>query len=79
MVKNSLNIKLSEYSLVKRLNDLNNAIGKELSPPNQGNLKSDLHQLGLVMLSLRLGEQIKSYNPQIPTNFPPELKSFLSM
>ena len=78
LVKNS-SIKISEYSLVKRLNDLNSIVSNDATSTCQGNLKSDIHQLGIVLLSLKQGEAIKNYHPQIPTNLPPELKSFLSI
>lgn len=54
-------------------------VAKEASATVQGNQKSDIHQLGIVLLSLRMGETIKNYHPQIPTNLPPELKSFFSI
>ena len=79
LVKNSLNIKISDYSLVKRLNDLNNIVSNDAQTTCLGNQKTDIHQLGIILLSLRLGEAIKNYHPQIPTSFPPEVKSFLSI
>jgi hypothetical protein len=45
----------------------------------KGNLKSDLHQIGIILLSLKLGECIDTYYPKVPTNLPPEMKNFISM
>lgn len=79
LVKNSTQIKLSNYSLVKRLNDLNSVVSNEAATICQGNQKSDIHQMGIILLSLKLCESVKNYHPQIPTHFPPELKSFFSI
>lgn len=74
-------IKLSDYSLVKRLNDLNEVITRDTSFDNiwKASVRTDLHQLGLVLLSLRMGEQITEFHPKVPANFPPEIKEFITM
>ncbi len=79
LINDSLAIKLSDYGFVKRLNDLNNIVANNATTLIQGNLKSDIHQLGIILLSLHQGQAIKNYYPQIPTNLPPELKSFFSI
>ena len=61
------------------MNDLNNIVGHDATTTFQGNQKSDIHQLGIIILSLRLGETIKTYHPQIPASFPPEVKNFMSI
>lgn len=61
------------------MNDLNSVVGQDALSTTQGNQKSDIHQLGIILLSLRLGEAVKNYHPQIPTNFPPEVKNFMSI
>ena len=78
-MNNSLAIKISDYSLVKRLNDLYNIVTNTSTNTIQGNLKSDIHQMGIVLLSVRQGEYIKNYHPLIPANLPPELRSFFSI
>lgn len=79
LAKNSVSIKISDYSLVKRLNDLNSIVSNDAPTTCQTNLKSDIHQMGIILLSLKQGEVIKSYHPQIPTSYPPEQKSFFSI
>lgn len=77
--KNGASLKLSDYCLVKKVNNLNEIVTNEAINLVHGNLKSDMHQLGLLMLSLRLGENVKDYHPAVPTSVPPELRSFISI
>lgn len=72
---------MSDYSLVKRLNDLNEVITRDTSFDSiwKASMRSDLHQLGLVLLSLRLGEPVTEFHPKVPSSFPPEIRDFISM
>ena len=73
------NIKLSEYSLLKRLNNLNQIVANDAAQVTQGNTRSDIHQLGILLLALGSGDNITDYHPKIPISLPAEFKSFLSM
>jgi hypothetical protein len=66
---------------IQSINDLNEMIVRDTISNNllKGNLKSDLHQIGIILLSLKLGECIDTYYPKVPTNLPPEMKNFISM
>jgi tRNA A-37 threonylcarbamoyl transferase component Bud32 len=56
--KNGTGLKLADYCLVKKVNNLNEVVANDAINLVQGNLKSDMHQLGLLLLSLRLGELV---------------------
>ena len=61
-----------------RLNDLNKVVTKDAFNLTKTNLRTDLHQLGVVLLSLKLGEQME-YHCKIPSSIPSDMKNFISM
>lgn len=73
------NIKLADYALVKKLNNLSQIINNDASSTVQGSLRSDIHELGLLLLSLKLGEKITDYHPQIPQSLQPDFRNFISI
>ncbi|XP_074662114.1 eIF-2-alpha kinase GCN2-like [Tubulanus polymorphus] len=83
-------IKLSDYSLDKRLADLyetvenarpgvhfsNSSPKKPLTLGRSGK-KADVYQLGVLLLSLALGEEVTENLPEVPNSLPLDLKDFL--
>ena len=73
------NIKLGDYALVKKLNNLSQIINNDASSTIQGSSRSDIHELGLLLLSLKLGEKISDYHPPIPPSLQPDFRNFISI
>ncbi|XP_064621826.1 eIF-2-alpha kinase GCN2-like isoform X2 [Lineus longissimus] len=83
-------VKLADYSLDKRIADLYEMV--ELTRPGVhfSNLenrpatlgrsakKADVYQLGVMLLSLALGQPVTNSLPEVPTYLPPELQDFIT-
>jgi serine/threonine protein kinase len=83
-------LKLADYSLDKRIADLNEMVdltrpGVHFSevdsrPPTLGRSakKADIYQLGIMLLSLAMGQPVTSSLPEVPTYLPPELQDLIT-
>jgi translation initiation factor 2-alpha kinase 4 len=74
-------VKLSDYGLFKKLSNLGEIVNNDAAAVNlvQGSCRSDLHQLGLLLLCLSLGELVDEYHPRVPSSLSPDLRSFISI
>ncbi|OWF52320.1 Eukaryotic translation initiation factor 2-alpha kinase 4 [Mizuhopecten yessoensis] len=87
-VDHSGKVRLSDYSLDRRLTDLFQLV--EASRPGvhftdhrspsagRGGKKGDVFQLGLMLLSIARGEEVMTNTPDIPTIFPVDFQDFLT-
>lgn len=60
------------------MNNLYELVSNDATNISTSSAKWDIHQLGLLVLSLFLGEKIESFHTQVPSNLPPELKNFIN-
>lgn len=84
------NLRLADYSVGKRLSELYQAYGRNENEtrgsPNEESSKTtsryeksgDIYSLGILVLSLAIGEVITGDVKEIPTSLPPELRDFLT-
>ncbi|XP_067310946.1 eIF-2-alpha kinase GCN2 isoform X2 [Pseudorasbora parva] len=79
-------VRLADYSLAKRLADVCREdilepgrvrFSEDALPPRTGK-KGDVWSLGLLLLELTLGRQVKEYPVTLPPSLPPELHDFLN-
>ncbi|KAI7805015.1 putative eukaryotic translation initiation factor 2-alpha kinase 4, partial [Triplophysa rosa] len=79
-------VRLSDYSLAKRLSDVckedifeqGHVRFCEDALPTRPGKKGDVWSLGLMMLALAQGQEVKEYPVSIPTTLPADLQDFLN-
>ncbi|NXG12661.1 E2AK4 kinase, partial [Sakesphorus luctuosus] len=79
------NIKVTDYSISKRLADICKADVFEQTKvrfsedglPNKPGKKGDVWRLGLLLLSLSQGQEAKEFPVAVPTSLPPDFQDFL--